>query len=87
MAGRRGGAGRLRGDGAAEGGAREDKIVCLSRCLLLPLSSESHFRLETGRVVGLTDVGRTTVFLLEMNADQRIDLRLVNQDGMAGEGA
>jgi hypothetical protein len=43
--------------------------------------------LETGRVVGLTDVGRTTVFLLEMNADQRIDLRLVNQDGMAGEGA
>jgi hypothetical protein len=50
-------------------------------------SWESHFRLETGRVVGLTDVGRTTVFLLEMNADQRIDLRLVNQDGMAGEGA
>jgi hypothetical protein len=49
--------------------------------------SESHVRLETGRVVGLTDVGRTTVFLLEMNADQRIDLRLVNQDGMAGEGA
>jgi hypothetical protein len=41
--------------------------------------SESHVRLETGRVVGLTDVGRTTVFLLEMNADQRIDLRLVNQ--------
>jgi hypothetical protein len=41
---------------------------------------EDHFRLESGRVVGLTNVGRTTVFLLEMNADQRIDLRLINQD-------
>lgn len=41
---------------------------------------EDHFRLESGRIVGLTDVGRTTVFLLEMNADQRVDLRLINRD-------
>lgn len=45
---------------------------------------DDHFRIEFGRVVGFTDVGRTTVFLLEMNADQRVDLRLVNQ-GECGE--
>jgi hypothetical protein len=41
---------------------------------------EDHFRFESGRVVGLTNIGRTTVFLLEMNADQRVDLRLINRD-------
>lgn len=37
-----------------------------------------HFKIETAHVVGLTDVGRTTVFLLEMNSDQRVDLRVLN---------
>jgi len=37
-----------------------------------------HFKIESARVIGLTDIGRTTVFLLEMNADQRVDLRLLN---------
>lgn len=41
---------------------------------------EKHFRIEAGRILGLTAAGRTTVFLLEMNADQRVDLRLINQD-------
>ncbi|MEO5716262.1 MAG: HNH endonuclease [Luteolibacter sp.] len=41
---------------------------------------DDHFRIDSGRVIGLTAVGRTTVFLLEMNADQHVDLRLVNQD-------
>jgi hypothetical protein len=39
-----------------------------------------HFRIESGGVIGLTDIGRTTVFLLEMNADQRVDLRSINRD-------
>lgn len=37
-----------------------------------------HFKIESFHVIGLTDIGRTTVFLLEMNADQRVDLRLLN---------
>ncbi len=41
-----------------------------------------HFRIGAGRIIGLTDIGRTTVFLLEMNADQRVDLRLINRDEM-----
>lgn len=43
-----------------------------------------HFRIESDRIIGLTDIGRTTVFLLEMNADQRVDLRWINRD-VAGE--
>jgi hypothetical protein len=39
---------------------------------------EEHFKRESAQVIGLTDVGRTTVFLLEMNSDQRVDLRLLN---------
>ena len=38
-----------------------------------------HFKIESAQVFGLTDIGRTTVFLLEMNADQRVDLRLLNE--------
>ncbi len=38
-----------------------------------------HFQMEAGRIIGLTDVGRTTVFLLEMNAPHRVELRLENQ--------
>lgn len=37
-----------------------------------------HFKIESAHVVGLTEIGRTTVFLLEMNSDQRVDLRLLN---------
>ncbi len=36
------------------------------------------FRIESTQVIGLTDMGRTTVFLLEMNSDQRVDLRSLN---------
>ena len=39
---------------------------------------DEHFKIESAHVLGLTDVGRTTVFLLEMNSDPRVDLRLVN---------
>ncbi len=38
-----------------------------------------HFRIESAHIIGLTDIGRTTVFLLEMNADQRVDLRVLNE--------
>ena len=34
-----------------------------------------HFRQDGGRVVGLTDCGRATVRLLEMNRRKRIELR------------
>ena len=35
-----------------------------------------HFNLDDGVIVGLTDVGRTTVFLLEMNEWHRVRIRL-----------
>ena len=34
-----------------------------------------HFRMEGPRVLGLTDVGRTTVWLLDMNCEVRLGLR------------
>jgi len=37
-----------------------------------------HFSMEHGYIVGLTDVGRTTAFLLEMNEPHRFELRLEN---------
>lgn len=37
-----------------------------------------HFRFEGGHVLGRTDIGRTTVFLLQMNASHRVELRLEN---------
>ncbi len=37
-----------------------------------------HFLLDAGRIVALTSVGRTTLFLLEMNAPHRLDLRNEN---------
>ena len=37
-----------------------------------------HFRMENGYIIGQTDVGRTTVFLLEMNSPHRLELRMVN---------
>jgi hypothetical protein len=39
-----------------------------------------HFRIEAGSVLGLTATGRTTAFLLQMNAPNRVELRLENQD-------
>ena len=39
-----------------------------------------HFRLEGDLISGITDVGRTTVFLLRMNAPHRIELRAANPD-------
>ena len=41
---------------------------------------KEHFRIEAGKVLGLTATGRTTVFLLQMNAPHRIELRLENMD-------
>lgn len=39
---------------------------------------KDHFRIEGGYILGLTNVGRTTVFLLEMNAPHRLELRMEN---------
>lgn len=36
----------------------------------------AHFRLEDYRILGLTDIGRTTVRVLEMNDPLRIQLRM-----------
>lgn len=37
---------------------------------------EHHFRLESsGRIVGLSDIGRTTTHLLDLNAESRIQIR------------
>ena len=37
-----------------------------------------HFRIEEGKIPGLTATGRTTVFLLQMNTPHRVELRLEN---------
>ncbi len=37
-----------------------------------------HFEMIDGHILGLTNVGRTTVFLLEMNAPHRRELRMEN---------
>jgi hypothetical protein len=34
-----------------------------------------HFRLEGAMIVGTTAIGRTTAWLLEMNGDDRVELR------------
>lgn len=45
-------------------------------------SWDEHFRVQEARIVGLTPVGRTTVWLLQMNASERVDLRaLLIEDG------
>ncbi len=41
---------------------------------------DTHFRIEDGQIRGLTAIGRTTVFLLQMNTPQRIELRMENAD-------
>jgi hypothetical protein len=40
-----------------------------------------HFRLEGGSIVGLTAIGRTTIFLLRMNEISRLQLRQSLADG------
>jgi hypothetical protein len=43
---------------------------------------EEHFRMDEPRIRGITQTGRTTVWLLQMNATRRVDLRMVLiQDG------
>ena len=36
-----------------------------------------HFALEGPRILGLTAIGRTTAWLLQMNAEERVELRSV----------
>ena len=36
---------------------------------------EDHFRLDGAMIAGVTDIGRTTAWLLEMNSDDRVELR------------
>jgi 5-methylcytosine-specific restriction endonuclease McrA len=38
---------------------------------------EDHFRMETANIRGLTATGRTTVWLLDMNCEERLLLRQV----------
>ena len=44
---------------------------------------EEHFTLRDGRIVGLTPTGRATAWLLQMNVEERIELRSVlMRDGL-----
>ena len=38
---------------------------------------EEHFELCEGIVIGKTDVGRTTADVLDMNAEERVKLRVI----------
>ena len=35
-----------------------------------------HFRIQAGRIIGLTPVGMTTVYVLNMNRPDRVRVRL-----------
>ena len=41
-----------------------------------------HFASVDGLITGLTAIGRTTIFLLRMNAPHRVELRLENADAV-----
>ena len=41
---------------------------------------DEHFDIEHGVVQGLTAIGRTTAYVLDMNAERRIELRLALRD-------
>ena len=41
---------------------------------------DAHFCRVGDQIRGLTDIGRTTVFLLQMNAPPRAELRMENSD-------
>lgn len=36
---------------------------------------DDHFKIERGYIVGLTDIGRTTIFLLKLNESKRLMIR------------
>ena len=57
-----------------------DPDGCDMVALFNPRSAEwtDHFKLVGADIVGITIVGRTTVFLLEMNALRRAELRFEN---------
>jgi HNH endonuclease len=38
-----------------------------------------HFRLEDALIVGITAIGRTTVFILNMNSDEQVAFRLAQR--------
>lgn len=43
---------------------------------------ERHFVLKAGRITGLTTTGRATVWLLQMNSEERVSLRfMLQRDG------
>jgi hypothetical protein len=43
---------------------------------------DEHFHVQEGRIIGLSPTGRTTVWLLQMNVPERVDLRtLLLEDG------
>lgn len=43
---------------------------------------EDHFTMDGPRILGMTAIGRTTVWLLQMNAPRRVELRqILIQDG------
>jgi len=41
---------------------------------------EEHFVIDGVRILGITAIGRTTVWLLEMNLDSRLELRSLMQE-------
>ncbi|MHB8524180.1 MAG: HNH endonuclease [Limisphaerales bacterium] len=42
-----------------------------------------HFSVREGRIVGLTATGRATVWLLQMNSEERVSLRtMLQEDGL-----
>ncbi len=51
-------------------------------CLFHPREDDwsQHFQIDGPRIRGLTDKGRTTVWLLEMNSDERVALRSLLQE-------
>ena len=57
-----------------------DPDGCETGPLFNPRTAEwaAHFKLVGADIVGTTIVGRTTVFLLEMNAPRRVELRFEN---------
>ena len=40
---------------------------------------KDHFKYEEGRILGITAAGRTSVFLMQMNASHRVELRQENE--------
>ena len=50
------------------------------RCEYCRLPQRYHFTIERGVVRGRTAIGRTTVYVLNMNTERRIELRLALRD-------